>query len=411
MTSVRLTALLAGCVSLAAAGTAGAGGFSRGNADTDILFEEGNFNMRSSVTIVSPQREYKTISSPLLGGTVAATDGTYSDGYAIPNIAIKLNLAEDLRCAGTYTQSFGSGADYGTQATTAGLIDATGTMREGFTSNEFGATCGYKFDLAKGRVWLLGGGFLQDFDYSQTVRFSTPFPVPPLAGGTGTLSFRDEYQPGYRLGVAYEIPEIALRAQLMYRSAVDHSPSGGSSDNFTARLPDGTVAGIAPTAGTGTLPQSVELKVQSGVAPGWLAFGSVKWTDWSVLDTLDYQILAGPLAGPRQLEYYFRDGWTVTGGIGHAFNETISGSMGLSWDRGVSTTEDALTDTYTLFGGVALKDKLGGELRFGGAVTYLTSGSVAADPTPLTPGPGNSFAYTVGNDWSYAASVAYAVNW
>ena len=48
-------------------------------------------------------------------------------------------------------------------------------MREGFTSNEFGATCGYKFDLAKGRAWLIGGGFVQDFDYSQTVQFTFGF--------------------------------------------------------------------------------------------------------------------------------------------------------------------------------------------------------------------------------------------
>ena len=89
----------------------------------------------------------------------------------------------------------------------------------------------------------------------------------------------------------------------------------------------------------------------------------------------------------------------------------MSGSVGLSWDRGVSTTEDALTDTYTLFAGVSLRDKIGGELRAGAALSYLTSGSVAADPTPTTPGPGNSFAYTVGDDWSVAGTVSYAVNW
>ena len=28
------------------------------------------------------------------------------------------------------------------------------------------------------------------------------------------------------------------------------------------------------------------MKLQSGVAPGWLVFGSVKWTDWSVTEQL-----------------------------------------------------------------------------------------------------------------------------
>ena len=71
--------------------------------------------------------------------------------YAIPSTAIKFNVTDDLRCAGTYTQPFGADSEYGPQAILFGsLADGTGTMSEGFTSNEFGATCGYKFDLAKG---------------------------------------------------------------------------------------------------------------------------------------------------------------------------------------------------------------------------------------------------------------------
>jgi long-chain fatty acid transport protein len=408
MKGLHITALLG--ATLAAVGTAHAGGFTRGTADTDIIFEEGNFNMRAGVTLVSPQRGYETITSPLLGGTVNTSDGDHVDGYAVPSFAIKFNLADDLRCAGTYTQSFGAGAEYGLQAITAGLIDGTGTISEGFESNEFGATCGYKFDLSKGRVWLLGGVFGQDFDYQQVVRFPDPAPPGFPPGGTGTLSFNDSWRAGYRIGVAYEIPEIALRAQLMYRSAVTHSPGGTSGDTFVVKLANGFPLISFPTDGEGTLPQSLELKVQSGIAPGWLAFGSVRWTDWSVLDVLTYNIQGLP-GNPRVLEYFYQDGWTVTGGVGHAFNETVSASAGLSWDRGVSTTEDALTDTYTLFGGVSLKDKLGGELRFGAAVSYLTSGSVDADPTPLTPGAGNSFAYTVGDDWSVAGTLSYAVNW
>jgi long-chain fatty acid transport protein len=412
MKRLHVTALLAGCATLAAMGQAGAGGFTRGTADTDIIFEEANFNMRAGVTLVSPSRGYETITSPLLGGTVSTSDGDHIDGYAVPNMAIKFNLTDDLRCAGTYTQSFGAGAEYGPQAITAGLIDGTGTISEGFESNEFGATCGYKFNLSKGRAWLLGGVFGQDFSYQQVVQFAPGLP-PPLniaAGGTGTLSFDDTYRAGYRIGVAYEIPEIALRAQLMYRSAVTHTPAGGPGDTFVVRLANGVELPPFATDGEGTLPQSLELKVQSGIAPGWLAFGSVRWTDWSVLDVLTYNIQGLP-GNPRVLEYYYQDGWTVTGGIGHAFSETVSASVGISWDKGVSTTEDALTDTYTLFGGVALKDKLGGELRAGAAVSYLTSGSVGADPTPTTPGAGNSFAYSVGNDWSVAGTLSYAVNW
>jgi long-chain fatty acid transport protein len=420
--------------SFAAIGAANAGGYTRGIADTDILFEEGNFNMRAGGTVVAPQRGYATLTAPagaaftggavVPGQTYSGTDGKYSDLYAVPSAAVKFNLGDDLRCAGTMTESFGASSTYGPQAIAfGGYADGTGTTNEGFDSYEFGATCGYKFDLAKGRVWLLGGAFLEDFSYSQTVQFFGPVlslglqkaGVPKvqadllagaLNGSRATLAFDGDYQPGFRIGAAYEIPEIALRAQIMYRSEVHHTADG----SFTTAL-DGP--GGAPAVGDGTLPQSIELKIQSGIAPGWLAFGSLRWTDWSVLDTLDYTILGGPLPGQRELEYYYRDGWTVTGGIGHSFSENISGVAGFTWDRGVSTTEDTLSDTYTLAAGVALKDKFGGEVRFGGAVSYLTAASVAAE-TSNTVGvydPGASFAYTVDGDFAYAVSAGYKISW
>ncbi len=254
MKSQRFVAFLTGL--FAAIGAANAGGYSRGTADTDLLFEEGNFNMRVGMSVVMPQRKYKTLTAPVTGGSVfygltpgqtyAATDGKYSQTYEIPSMAVKFNIAEDLRCAGTYTQPFGADSEYGPQAVLFGMAgDGTGTIREGFTTDEFGLTCGYKFDLPKGRAWLIGGGFLQNFDYSQTVQFAPFVPGVPL-NSTGTLAFKDEYQPGYRIGVAYEIPEIALRAQLLYRSEVQHSPSGGAGDTFTVRLADGTPVAPSP---------------------------------------------------------------------------------------------------------------------------------------------------------------------
>ncbi len=70
MKRLHVTAL-AGCATLAALGPALAGGYSRGTADTDIIFEEGNFNMRASVTIVMPQRGYETVTAPTPGGALA----------------------------------------------------------------------------------------------------------------------------------------------------------------------------------------------------------------------------------------------------------------------------------------------------------------------------------------------------
>ena len=399
-----------------------AGGFVRGTADTDLLYEEGNFNMRAGVSIVAPQRNYETING------AAATDGKFTDTYAVPSAAYKINLTDDARCAGTYTISNGGDASYGMQAIIAGLADGTGTSDRHFKTNEFGMTCGYKFDgVGPGRLWLLGGVFGEDFSYSETVRMldgatlaAVGHPLAAFGGAapmanSGTLAFDGGYQMGYRLGIAYEVPEIALRAQLVYRSQVNHTANG------TFRFFDTTTgatlfggAAVLPTRGWGSLPQSVELKLQSGVAEGTLAFLNVKWTDWSVLQRLNYTIDARALGGavvPTGLEYFWKDGWTVTAGMGRQLTDNIAGSVSLTWDQGVSTTEDAFTDTWTLASGVSMKDERGGEFRAGAAVSYLTGKSVAREAVPGGGGPGDTFAYTVNGDWSVAFGGGYSVKW
>src|SRR5690606_7595457 len=100
MERLRLVTVLV--ASAASVGTAGAGGFSRGTADTDLIFEEGNFNLRAGVAVVMPQRGYATVTAPpgavLSGGaatpgqTYASTDGKYSDQYAVPTAAVKFNF-------------------------------------------------------------------------------------------------------------------------------------------------------------------------------------------------------------------------------------------------------------------------------------------------------------------------------
>lgn len=382
-----------------------AGGFSRGTADTDILYEDGEFAIRSGVSYVAPQRGYETVT---IGGTsVAGTDSDYTDAYTVPSFAMKLNLTEDLRCAGTYTQPFGADTTYGDQAIQAGIaaefadgaLNPSGTAYTHFSTDELGLTCGYRFQAGPGNIWILGGGFLESISYEEGSRIGAP------NGPIGALSLTEDGVPGYRLGLAYEIPEIALRVQGIYRSQVEHDLTG----TFSI-----TGLGVVNPAaiGSATMPQSFELKAQTGIAPSWLAFGSVKWTDWSVLQTLKYTTL--PLSN-NEKDFFYEDGWTVSGGIGHQFTDALSGSVSLTWDKGVATTEDVNEDIFTLATGIALSGETGGQLRIGGAISYLQGGSVTQAATcdgggdDCGSGEGGTFAYTVGDDWSFALGASFNV--
>ena len=63
------TAACVGLLSTVAVGAAYAGGFSRGTAPTDLLYEDGNFNMRFDVRVVMPHQEYSKNANPALVGT------------------------------------------------------------------------------------------------------------------------------------------------------------------------------------------------------------------------------------------------------------------------------------------------------------------------------------------------------
>ncbi|HMM64492.1 MAG TPA: aromatic hydrocarbon degradation protein [Mesorhizobium sp.] len=433
MNNLRLKALLgAGCVSLAVAGTAQAGGFSRGTADTDILFDPGNFNMRAGVTYVTPHRDFDKNPVPGLVGT------SYTDSYIIPSAAIKLNLSDNFRCAGTMVDNNGGAATYA-------VPKLSGKLIEDFSTNEKALTCGVKFQAGPGNFWLLGGGFAEDFRYHRENALR-PLPGPNGSVALPNVNLDLEGQEfGYRIGAAYEIPEIAFRAQLMYRSGTDYGATGSvvmptaallgsQAQSLQAQAQAALAAGNLAQAqqlgaaaqqalqqamgaaaaglsqefdaiGIGNLPQSVEFKLQSGIAPGWLAFGAIKWSDWSVQKELLVKT-SNPAIGSEDI-YNWRDGWTVTGGVAHAFNDSVSGLVSLTWDRGVGTGWDLSSDAYTLVLGGLVKDPIGGELRGGVGFSYLAS----ASETAYFGANGEDQNQSVKAGYAVALNLGYNIRW
>jgi long-chain fatty acid transport protein len=116
-------AALAGAtaLSLLGAAAANAGGFSRGAADTDILFEQGNFNVRTSITVVSPER--KIVSGPSNVGH------DYADTYVMPSLAAKFRISDNLSCAGTIAQAYGAASTYQNPKASTPLYPSWSTAR------------------------------------------------------------------------------------------------------------------------------------------------------------------------------------------------------------------------------------------------------------------------------------------
>lgn len=184
----------------------------------------------------------------------------------------------------------------------------------------------------------------------------------------------DAYAPttgglGWLAGVAYSKPEIALRASVTYRSEIDHDidvKENLTSDTFTSgktRI---------------TLPQSVNLDLQSGVAPDTLAFLNVRWVDWSsfVIQPHKFaQLSRNPLVQSTtgkpefNLVSYSKDQISANLGVGRKFSDRWSGNVSVGWDSGAGNPVSTLGPTKGYW-------NTGVGVQFSPAKNYFISGGV-----------------------------------
>lgn len=428
--------LAAGGFVLAGSGAAFAGAWDNvGVGSLDLLFAPEKFVVEAGATYADRNVDYDlTDSKAQGGGQVFLLDGPER---VTPNIwdvraGVKARLMDNLDCLGRWNTPYsineemdpeweGRYGGYKTNATTLGLD----------------ATCAYKFQIdgasnlraiagvraldltyaSDGSVlgFILGAGLLEtEWAGDQNLIVPNPADDPDVDGDefiptahafkdydTETSVKSKGMEWGWRAGIAYEIPAYALRASLVYDSEISLDLEG-SSQVKDIPFTDGTLnARVSSAYASLTLPQSVELNVQSGIAPGWLATFGVKWVDWSVIDRLVLVGDDGEAITNRKLG--FKDGWTVKAGIGHQFNEKLALGSSVQWDRGVG---GSYSDNYTFAAGgaYALNDKV--KVSLGGAAIYKTAGKGAAYDEAVPDGfPPHGYAYEYDASWNFAVDT------
>lgn len=406
---------------LLVATSAYAGGLERGGYNIDLLFDPSDYAAESAVTYVNPQRELNNVrDNTAEGGDVSLRPSNgvrATDGYWVPRIGFKAAIGDAIDCMADYSEPWGAHLNQG-----ANWAGANENIETKIDSENYAATCSYSFAVGPGQLRVIGGGFYQEVSGFQERLVQNLGPLP--YSGVGRLDLEGDGW-GWRAGIAYEIEEYALRTSLVYNSAVDLDNISGTLDltGLPVGLGGNPIAGRTTSVyGSASMPDSLELKFQTGVAPGWLVFGSVKWTDWSQLQSLPFCATAtrglapcttrtptNPGSGElTSIDLLYRDGWTVSGGVGHKFNDQWSGALSLTWDRGVSTGIGTHTDTWTLGAGVSYAANENIEFRVGGALGLLTSGSSATvirDGRPY----GQRATYDFDNDLVSAISTSVKI--
>jgi long-chain fatty acid transport protein len=189
---------------------------------------------------------------------------------------------------------------------------------------------------------------------------------------------------GWLAGMAFQIPEIALKASVTYRSEIDYDanidetiPALGA----LALLGDPSVpANIASAQGTTaiTTPQSVNLDFQTGIMANTVAFANVRWVDWSNFSIQPYkfglasqaatQALSGNNAGFNLVEYS-DDQWSANVGVGRKVSEKWAGNVSVGWDSGAGNPVSTLGPTEGYW-------NAGVGIQFSPAPNYFVAGGV-----------------------------------
>jgi long-subunit fatty acid transport protein len=232
----------------------------------------------------------------------------------IPDPLVRSSVGRNAQGIGAEAQALGAEAQ-----SLAAQAEAAGQAGDLALAQELGAQAqalGAQAETLGARAQTLGTA-AQDFGTSMEYNASGK-----RVGDWGAI-----------LGVAYEIPDIALRVALSWQSEINHTFSTSE-----------TLAGLGVDTDGGdtkvTMPQVVALDFQSGIAPGTLLYGQVKWTEWSKWEvrTPEYESATGGAVTGFDND---RTTWRV--GVGRAFTEDLSGFAQVTYEAQNGDTTSRLS--------------------------------------------------------------------
>ncbi len=156
---------------------------------------------------------------------------------------------------------------------------------------------------------------------AQSISANVSFPFGGAIGLGGAYSAVAERDTGYGFmtGVAYEIEDIKLRVAATYYSEIE--------TNHDSIETVGAVSTLTRTELT--TPQSFNLEFQSGIAKDTLAFGSIRWVDWSSF-AISPPLFSSTIGIP--LVEYTEDWTTYTLGVGRRINDSWALAVVFSYE-------------------------------------------------------------------------------
>jgi long-chain fatty acid transport protein len=196
---------------------------------------------------------------------------------------------------------------------------------------------------------------------------------------------------GWLAGMAYQIPAIALKASLTYRSEVDYDINVRESIPTLGALAllgqnPATIAGAQGKSSI-TTPESINLDFQTGIMADTVAFANVRWVPWSDFAIQPYKFglvskSVGALVNQPNgfnLVEYSDDQWSANVGVGRKVNDKWAGNVSVGWDSGAGNPISTLGPTEGYWNaGVGIQYSPAPNYFIAGGVKYFWLGDAKA---------------------------------
>ena len=281
--------------------------------------------------------------------------GDMAKHYYSPNAALKIQATEKFSIGLIYDQPYGADAEYTGKSN---FIENRPVPFKGGTSVTVKTeNLNLLFGYQPTQNWnLYAGAVYQTLDANVLLRGASYSAYSGYDFKTG----RDE-AVGWLAGVAYQIPEIALKTSLTYRAKIKHEMNAYEKH---------AIAGLTGNAGFDALlnninnsqgeteittPQSINLDFQTGIMADTVAFANLRWVNWKDFAIRPYKFGAASILPPIvastgkkdgfDLVAYTDDQYSITTGVGRKLNDQWAGNVSVGWDSGAGNPVTTLGPT------------------------------------------------------------------
>lgn len=337
--------------------------------------------------------------------------------YMFYNAALKLQLTDQVSFGFIYDQPFGADASYsvadtgsavaggqglfhnGTSATAVEVDTQNLSFIFGFQPNKnFNFYAGPVYQTVKGNVQLRGLGY----------------------GGSGTFGsynadIKETGDLGWLAGAAYQIPDIALKASVTYRSEIDHSTQ--MNETFNAPSLFAGLNAVPSKETTITTPQSVNLDLQSGIMADTVAFANIRWVNWKdfairpdkfTTASKNPAVQASTGKPEFALVAYTDDQWSVNAGVGRKVTDKWAGNVSVGYDTGAGNPISTLGPTEGYWNlGVGVQYSPTPATFIAGGVKYFWLGDAKAQAASQFDTPNYVAEFEDNNAIAYGLKMGY----